>query len=546
MNLCGEMIMAQQPPFRSEQPEERIPFWRDGRVIGVLAQVIFVTLLLLGGNWLVGNVSSNIGTLGSFRCPDGTDSFRCGFLFLRIDAQFDIMESVISYTPSDPYARALLVGALNTIKVAFFGIILATILGTLTGIARLSPNWLVSNLAKWYVDFFRNTPLLLQLFFIYFGVILLLPNIREAIQPFDLPIYLSQRGVNMAGPVFMPSFRIWFFFLLGGVVLATAVSFLLARRERQVERGLNRTLWSLLTFGAVAAAGWLMANTAISSQAILLAEGLPAAEFAALPEMVAQRLGVADLAEVETAVAEGRLSAEQINEAALVVCSVRDDSPEVNLTAQLRAENVPYALRRSGRLAQAARSFAAGECDVLVANEAGLIAAQATLAGDFRLLPIPEAPIRLSIPRLEGLNFQGGIKMTPSFAALLIGLTLYTGAFIAEIVRAGIQSVARGQSEAARALGLTESQRLRLVVLPQALRVIIPPLTSQYLNLTKNSSLAIAVGFADLWAVSYTTLNQTGRSVQVFMIVMASYLSLSLLISFWLNLYNRRIALVER
>jgi len=123
---------------------------------------------------------------------------------------------------------------------------------------------------------------------------------------------------------------------------------------------------------------------------------------------------------------------------------------------------------------------------------------------------------------------------------------LYTGAFIAEIVRAGIQSVAKGQSEAARALGLSESQRLRLVVLPQAMRVIIPPLTSQYLNLAKNSSLAIAVGFADLWAISYTTLNQSGRSVQVFMIVMASYLTLSLTISFLLNWYNRRISLVER
>ena len=136
--------------------------------------------------------------------------------------------------------------------------------------------------------------------------------------------------------------------------------------------------------------------------------------------------------------------------------------------------------------------------------------------------------------------------MTPSFAAILIGLVLYTGAFIAEIVRAGMQSVPKGQTEAARALGLSEGQRLRLIILPQAMRVIIPPLTSQYLNLAKNSSLAIAVGFADMWAISYTTLNQSGRAVQVFLIVMASYLTLSLLISFLLNWYNRRISLVER
>jgi len=538
--------MAQHPP-PIPQHQERIPFWRDGRVLGVLAQVLFVTMVLLGASWLLNNVSSNIGTLGSFRCPDGTDSFRCGFLFLQIDAQFDIAESVVDYTPSDPYARAIVVGALNTVKVAFFGIILATILGTLTGIARLSRNWLVSNLAKWYVDFFRNTPLLLQLFFIYFGVILLLPNIREAIQPFGLPFYLSQRGINIPGPVFMPSLRVWLLFLLGGAAVAVVVWLLLARRERQVERSLNSTRWSLLAFSVVAAAGWLMANAAISSQAILLSETLPATEFADLPEIVAQRLGGIELAEVETAVAEGRLTRDQVNAAALTICAVRDAPSEANLAAQLRADDAPYVVKRSGRLDQAARAFAAGECELLAAAESDLIASQAALTGiAYRLLPIAEAPLRFSIPRLEGLNFQGGIKLTPSFAALLIGLVLYTGAFIAEIVRAGIQSVPKGQSEAARALGLTESQRLRLVVLPQALRVIIPPLTSQYLNLTKNSSLAIAVGYADLWAISYTTLNQSGRPVQVFIIVMAAYLSFSLLISFLLNQYNRRIALVER
>lgn len=538
--------MAQQTPS-NPQHQERIPFWRDGRVLGVLAQVLFVMMLLLGTGWVLGNVSNNIGTLGSFRCPDGTDSFRCGFLFLQIDAQFDIAESVIPYSPSDPYARAIVVGALNTIKVAFFGIILATILGTLTGIARLSQNWLVSKIAKWYVDFFRNTPLLLQLFFIYFGVILLLPGIREAIQPFGLPFYLSQRGINIPGPVFMPSFRIWLLFLLGGLAAAVVVWLLLARRERQVERSLNSTRWSLLAFAAVAATGWFFANAAISSQAVLLSGALPAAEFEDIPQAIAQRLGGIELAEVETAVAAGQLTQDQVNAAALTVCAVRETPSEANLAAQLRADNVPYLVKRSARLDQAARAFAAGDCELLVGPESELIASQAALAGiAYRLLPIAEAPLRLSIPRLEGLNFQGGIRLTPSFAAMLIGLTLYTGAFIAEIVRAGIQSVPKGQSEAARALGLSESQRLRLVVLPQALRVIIPPLTSQYLNLTKNSSLAIAVGFADMWAISYTTLNQSGRPVQVFMIVMAAYLSFSLFISFLLNQYNRRIALVER
>ena len=152
----------------------------------------------------------------------------------------------------------------------------------------------------------------------------------------------------------------------------------------------------------------------------------------------------------------------------------------------------------------------------------------------------------MSMPAQEGLNLVGGTRMTPEFAAILFGLVLYTAAFIAEIVRAGILSVQRGQSEAARALGLTEMQRLQLVVLPQALRVIIPPLTSQYLNLAKNSSLAIAVGYPDLVTVTNTIGNQSGRALQVVALVMLAYLSLSLAISALLNWYNRRVAIVER
>ncbi len=161
-------------------------------------------------------------------------------------------------------------------------------------------------------------------------------------------------------------------------------------------------------------------------------------------------------------------------------------------------------------------------------------------------MPLPETPVRLSVPRLEGFNFVGGAKLTLEFSAILLGLVLYTGAFVAEIVRAGILSVSKGQTEAARALGLTETQRLRLVVLPQALRVIIPPLTSQYLNLTKNSSLAAAVLYPDLYRTINTIINQSGRAIQPIIIMALIYLSISLLISLFLNWYNRRIALVER
>jgi general L-amino acid transport system permease protein len=214
----------------------------------------------------------------------------------------------------------------------------------------------------------------------------------------------------------------------------------------------------------------------------------------------------------------------------------------------LRRANIPYDLERNDQTSEATEAYAAGECDLYVAPRVTLSGERTTLedSASHVIVPVTETPLRFSVPRIEGLNFVGGSVLSPNFAAILIGLTIYTGAFIAEIVRAGIQSVPKGQSEAARALGLSETQRLRLVVLPQALRVIIPPLTSQYLNLVKNSSLSIAVAYPDLFFTAFVTLNQSGRAVQVFIIVMAVYLSFSLLISFFLNWYNQRIALVER
>ncbi|MGZ9226195.1 MAG: ABC transporter permease subunit, partial [Anaerolineales bacterium] len=162
------------------------------------------------------------------------------------------------------------------------------------------------------------------------------------------------------------------------------------------------------------------------------------------------------------------------------------------------------------------------------------------------LLFQPEPPLKVNIPELTGLNFRGGLQLTPEFAALLFGLVVYTGAFVAEIVRAGIQAVSYGQFEAARSLGLTTGQTLRLIILPQALRVIIPPLTSQYLNLAKNSSLAIAIGYPDLFSIAGTVINQTGAVLEVILIIMLSYLSMSLFTSLLMNIYNNRVRLVER
>jgi general L-amino acid transport system permease protein len=159
---------------------------------------------------------------------------------------------------------------------------------------------------------------------------------------------------------------------------------------------------------------------------------------------------------------------------------------------------------------------------------------------------LPQPPLALSLPEIAGFNFRGGQVLSPEFMALLIGLVIYTAAFIGEVVRAGIQAVPKGQVEAARALGLNPARTLRLVVFPQALRVIIPPVTNQYLNLTKNSTLAVAIGYPDLFAISGTIINQTGRAVEMIAVVMAVYLTLSLMTSLVMNWYNRRVRLVER
>lgn len=539
--------LTPQAPKRSES----VPFWRDIRVLGVLAQIAFLIVVILSLMWLAGNVTQNMSTLGGsqFLCRDGTSSVRCGFDFLRLESQFAISESVIRYDPSDSYARALLVGALNTLKVAGLGIVLATILGTVTGVARLSSNWLIRSVARWYVDIIRNTPLLLQLFFLFFAVILGFPAIRNAIQLFGLPIYLSQRGIDLPRLVFMPSFTTWLMFIALGIALAATVWWWLGRRERELQTNINRPLWMVVAFLAVAIPGWFIASAmSTDNQALFVPEGSGIAEVADIEAATRTELGLEDLGGIDAALADGSLSQEQLDAASVTVCVVRGDPAEANIAAEFRRANVPYSMNRGNNMTRTAAAFAAGECQFMAGSRADLSAELAAIGETLpsTLIPVRETPVRLSIPRIEGLNFVGGIKLSPNFAAILIGLTLYTGAFIAEIVRAGIQSVAKGQTEAARALGLTESQRLRLVVLPQALRVIIPPLTSQYLNLTKNSSLAIAVGFPDLWSVAFTTLNQSGRPIQVFLLVMGTYLMFSLLISFFLNWYNRRVALVER
>ncbi len=381
-----------------------VPPWRDVRVLRLAAQVVVVIVVAVLAVWLIGN----------FMAATADRGLGFGFGFLGRSAGFDISESPIPYSPTDTYARAFLVGLLNTLIVSVLGIILSTILGVVVGVARLSPNWLVRRIASGYVEVIRNTPLLVQLFILYFAVFLQLPAIAQAI---GLPgsIYVSQRGVFLPAPQVTSGLLAWLAFVAVGVVVLVVAR----RTARRLEdagrpiRGLRALGWLALL--AIAAVGWVLT-----------------------------------------------------------------------------------------------------------------------------------APIAFDLPVRERFNFTGGMGLSPEFAALLIGLVLYTAAFIGEVVRGGIQAVRKGQLEAARALGLSEGETLRLIVFPQALRIIVPPLTSQYLNLTKNSSLAIAIGYPDLFKVGQTMANQTGQPLPVIILVMATYLAISLFTSLLMNIYNRRVQVLER
>jgi len=383
-----------------------VPLWRDVVVLQWVAQILSAVLVLAFLWFFISNVLRGAEVRG----------LSWSYSFLKEAAGFPISESIIPYDEAQTFGYAFIVGLLNTLKVALVGIVLATILGIVAAIARLSTNWLVSRIASVYIEIIRNVPLLVQLFFWYFGFFQRLPPVQEA-TTLPGPIYLSQRGLYM----------IWF--------------------------KPTPTFWGWMAFVGVALVGALILYVTLSRY-------------------------------------------------------------------QIRTGRTTYPV---------ATAFA-----VLVVLP---------VAGWFL---VGGNPLVSNVPVLGKFNFEGGMRITPEFAGLLIGLVVYTGAFIAEVVRAGILAVHKGQFEAARALGLTQMQVLRLVVLPQSLRVIIPPLISQYLNLTKNSSLAILIGYADVFFVGRTIINQSGRAVPVFLLIMAIYLTISLITSIVMNIYNRRVRLVER
>ena len=392
-------------PANAPASAPRRALWRQQRVRAILYQVLAVIFLLAIGAYVFSNTMANLEER----------SIRTGFEFLGREAGFRIGESPITYNAADSYGRAYVVGVLNTLRVSILGIVLATLIGILVGVARLSPNWLVVKFATLYVETVRNIPLLLQLFFWYAVVTGMLPAVHQALT-FWPGVYLSKSGLMF--PVPLP--HAIHPYMAVALVVGCGLTWLYRHWARQRQDNTGKQLPLLLPSFAL---------------------------FIGLPLLV----------------------------------------------------------------------WAVGG-----------------------------APTAMDVPVRTRFAFRGGGSVTPEFLALLAGLTLYTAAFIAENVRGGIQAVPRGQTEAAAALGLRRGKVLRLVVLPQALRIIIPPTTSQYLNLTKNSSLAVAIGYPDLVSITNTSLNQTGQAIECIAIMMGVYLSISLLISAIMNAYNRYVALVER
>ncbi len=376
----------------------------------IYPQLLTLLFIILVFGFFTMNAQVNMGNRG----------IEFGFGFLSQEASFDIQFSLIDYDGSRSYGRAYLVGLLNTLLVSFIGIILSTILGIIIGVARLSPNYLINKTASFYVEFFRNVPLLLQIFFWYFAALRALP------MPEDAPLLLGSSFMTIKGfytiaPIWN-NFDIFFIALILSIIIIFFFNRFAKKKQEEEGKQYPKFLISLGIFIFI-----------------------PTATFF---------LGGVDL---------------------------NWSFPELKQLAK------------------------------------------------------------------TSFTFEGGLGIPPELIALTLALTLYTATFIAENVRAGIQGIGKGQKEAAASIGLTPSQVLKLVVMPQALRIIIPPTTNQYLNLTKNSSLAAAIAYPDLVLVfAGTAMMQTGRAIEIVGITMATYLTISLAISMFMNWYNKRIAIQEK
>ena len=478
----------------------------DTRTLAVFFQVAFVVAVIVAVV-LIGN-----SMLGELARRNITPNLR----FLDNTAGFQLADAG-DYAPGDTYLEAFKVGVINTLKVVSFGLVLTTILGILTGIFLLSHNWLVRNISKVFVEILRNTPILVQIFVWYYVIILPLPRIQESLQlPAEGITVIPLRWLLFV--VFIP-LLIWFTRRLpadslsrmlapiGGVLLIVAVE-------------------ALKLFSTPLARFELEPLAFLSNRGIALPGPRPTVHF----DEWLIFLGLGLLLALGVWVYFKRKTE---------ACGKRYPRLWYAFGAFVAAAVIGWAVVSLLPLPET------------VVLEDGSETSLETARAD-ELLPPAEAlyynsaPLALDVPRRAGLRYADGVVLLPEYSALLLALVVYTAAFIAEIVRAGIQAVPHGQIEAARALGLTYTESLRLIILPQALRVIIPPLSNQYLNLAKNSSLAIAISYTDVFQVTGTIINQTGQSVSGIVLVMATYLIMSLVIATFMNVVNSRFQLVTR
>lgn len=561
------------PASQRNLVQQIVGFASDVRFLRVVGQIVFLILLAIVLTQTWNNIVSSLASR----------NLTPNFQFLNDRAGFEI-GGATDYSPDDPYWAAFMVGVRNTLATVAVGLVGATILGILGGIFLLSTNWLVRNITRFIVEILRNTPLLVQIYVMFFVVVLSLPVMRDSLQipaegimpvPLRYPVYLVglivvwrvARRYNpeirsavwaaivaliamlevcfwlyynrpeMMGALYgagdLSDMRLWVYLAISGAVLLAAL--FLPRPLRLTVLGLDvgQLIGGLLFYFGVPPTSALKIELQpvfyMNNRGMVFPEVQTTARFSEWFIYVALGVGLALLLFYYL-----RKQTEQTGQ----------PNPRLPL-----AIGLVVALSILGWL------IVSGEPTpetVLVEQDGQTASMPMEEAREQELLTREDelfysrVPLEVILPRQQGLRFASGITLTPEYLALTLALIIYTAAFIAEIVRAGIQAVPYGQHEASAALGLARAQELRLVQLPQALRVIIPPLTSQYLNLIKNSSLAVAVGYPDLVSITATALNQTGRALECIAVMMACYLTLSLLTSLLMNLYNRRARIKER
>jgi len=497
------------------QQESLLPaVLRDARILQGIAQIIFVIIVVL--------VLSDLGARinGALEATDQAPNLE----FLQNKAGFDLADSG-SYVPEDKYIDAFGVGFINTMRVVIIGLASTTVIGILFGIFLLSSNFLVRTLARGYVEILRNTPILLQIYAWFFVVIFALPSLQEAIT-------IPQEGIRT-----VPIAKILISLVIFGFVWAYTRGLRNKVLQSRIRQGAVVVIILANVFGIIGIGQGtpvtFIPGIYISIKSVAIFELIPSAMFGIWMVFVAMGIVVA--------VALWRYDAHIIETTGRPIARVQ------RVIVTLVLFTVIGWMIVGMRPTPAEIPIFNEDTEEIVmmpyddAFESGLLTIEQEL--EYSRQPLLYRPPMIDS---RGRNIETGIEFLPAYLAVFLGLVVYTSAFIAEIVRAGIQAVPKGQIEASKAVGLSQGEMLRLIILPQALRVILPPMGNQYLNFAKNSSLAIAVSYTDIFQVTNTIINQSGQSVTGIIMVMLAYLVISLVISFMMNLINQRFQLVTR